>query len=182
MTHHTSGGSKLKQFFGITSLWRCADMETPCEGALASRAVALRQQVMRRLTTAIYRLFFLCVALASLETLSAQQYSLVQWKHKDGLPSTVIYAVTQSPDGFLWLGTADGLVRYDGFQFVQQSVARFGLRPLGQVRALQASGDGALYAGTASGVVLKLTDSAAVAVSVGAPVVAITILPNEVVQ
>jgi signal transduction histidine kinase/ligand-binding sensor domain-containing protein len=156
-------------------------METPRE-EVASQAGAPRRLVMRRLTTAVYRLLLLCLAVTSLETLSAQQYSLVQWKHKDGLPSTVIYAVTQTPDGFLWLGTADGLVRYDGFQFVHQSMARFGLRPLGQVRALQASGDGALYAGTASGVVLRLTDSAAVHVSVGSPVVAITLLSNEIVQ
>src|SRR6202011_3032283 len=124
------------------------------EGAVDSPADAQRRRVMGRLTTAVYRLFLLCVVLTSYETLSDQQYSLVQWKRKEGLPSTIICAVTQSPDGFLWLGTADGLVRYDGFQFVQQSVARFGLRPLGQVRALQASGEGAVDAGTASGVVL----------------------------
>lgn len=48
---------------------------------------------------------------------SAQQFSITNWGHKDGLPSTTVYAVTQANDGFLWLATGDGLIRFDGFQF-----------------------------------------------------------------
>jgi signal transduction histidine kinase/ligand-binding sensor domain-containing protein len=48
---------------------------------------------------------------------SAQQFSTTNWGHKDGLPSTTVYAVTQADDGFLWLATGDGLFRFDGFQF-----------------------------------------------------------------
>jgi ligand-binding sensor domain-containing protein len=44
------------------------------------------------------------------------QYSLTQWGHRDGLPSTAIYSLAQTPDGFLWLGTSDGLVRFDGLR------------------------------------------------------------------
>jgi signal transduction histidine kinase len=48
---------------------------------------------------------------------SAQQYSITNWGHKDGLLSTTVYTVTQADDGFLWLTTGDGLIRFDGFQF-----------------------------------------------------------------
>jgi hypothetical protein len=52
------------------------------------------------------------------------QYSLTQWGHRDDLPSTAIYAITQTPDGFLWLGTSDGLVRFDGLRFLQVSLLK----------------------------------------------------------
>ncbi len=35
----------------------------------------------------------------------------------DGLPSSTIYKLAQDRDGFIWLGTADGLARYDGVSF-----------------------------------------------------------------
>lgn len=35
----------------------------------------------------------------------------------DGLPASIVYALAQGQDGFLWLATADGLARYDGVEF-----------------------------------------------------------------
>ena len=34
-----------------------------------------------------------------------------------GLPSSAVLAVTQTRDGYLWVGTLDGLARFDGVQF-----------------------------------------------------------------
>ena len=79
------------------------------------------------------------------------QYSITSWGHKDGLPSTSIYAIAQTDDGFLWLGTADGLVRFDGVQFVSWRSIQPNSAPLGQVRALCASGHGGLWFGTSDG-------------------------------
>ena len=39
------------------------------------------------------------------------------WQTDDGLPDNRIYAVVQSPDGFLWVATRGGLVRFDGLRF-----------------------------------------------------------------
>lgn len=36
----------------------------------------------------------------------------------EGLPSTEVYAVAQSADGYIWVGTDNGLARYDGKRFV----------------------------------------------------------------
>jgi hypothetical protein len=35
----------------------------------------------------------------------------------DGVPQNTVYAITQTHDGYLWVGTAGGLVRFDGVQF-----------------------------------------------------------------
>ena len=84
------------------------------------------------------------------------QYSVTEWGHKDGLPSTFVYAVAQTNDGFLWLGTADGLVRFDGVQFTPWHPARSNGRPLGQVRVLSVLSNGDLLLGTGTGLLEKM--------------------------
>src|SRR5882762_3151121 len=39
------------------------------------------------------------------------------WRVEDGLPDNIVDAITQTPDGYLWLGTQGGLVRFDGVHF-----------------------------------------------------------------
>ena len=45
------------------------------------------------------------------------QYHLESWQTRDGLPTNGIRALAQDADGFLWLGTEAGLVRFDGVEF-----------------------------------------------------------------
>ena len=45
------------------------------------------------------------------------QFNCRTWTHKNGLPMDKINAVTQSKDGILWLGTDQGLARFDGIKF-----------------------------------------------------------------
>lgn len=70
-------------------------------------------------------LFFLCACLFLITTqLSAlnpdkplDQYQLKEWGVSDGLPSDTVGAIIQTPDGYLWIGTPNGLVRFDGVTF-----------------------------------------------------------------
>jgi ligand-binding sensor domain-containing protein len=39
------------------------------------------------------------------------------WTTEDGLPQNSILAITQTRDGYLWLGTWGGLARFDGVRF-----------------------------------------------------------------
>lgn len=48
---------------------------------------------------------------------SLAQCRLDAWTTKDGLPPDTINAMTQTPDGYLWLATNAGLVRFDGVTF-----------------------------------------------------------------
>jgi signal transduction histidine kinase/ligand-binding sensor domain-containing protein/DNA-binding response OmpR family regulator len=46
------------------------------------------------------------------------QYPLRVWDDSDGLPQNSVIDITQTSDGYLWLGTLEGLVRFDGVRFV----------------------------------------------------------------
>jgi ligand-binding sensor domain-containing protein len=39
------------------------------------------------------------------------------WRVRDGLPQNAVQALAQTPDGYLWIGTNGGLVRFDGSKF-----------------------------------------------------------------
>src|SRR3954468_2722095 len=56
-------------------------------------------------------------ALALDPTKSVYQYSCRSWARQNGLSANGVNAVIQSKDGYLWLGTAMGLVRFDGIEF-----------------------------------------------------------------
>src|SRR5437879_8839375 len=45
------------------------------------------------------------------------QYTHTVWTRKDGIPAAFIYSLAQTQDGYLWLATTDGLVRFDGRPF-----------------------------------------------------------------
>ena len=46
------------------------------------------------------------------------QYVRETWSAANGLPGGAVHAIGQSPDGYLWIGTDKGLVRFDGFTFL----------------------------------------------------------------
>ena len=49
---------------------------------------------------------------------SLTQYSSTLWGQQHGLPQDTIRAIAQTPDGYLWVGTDEGLARFDGYEFV----------------------------------------------------------------
>jgi len=44
-------------------------------------------------------------------------YSFDVWQTEDGLPEHSVTAIVQTRDGYLWFGTYNGLVRFDGVRF-----------------------------------------------------------------
>jgi signal transduction histidine kinase/CheY-like chemotaxis protein/ligand-binding sensor domain-containing protein len=78
------------------------------------------------------------------------QYSHSVWTTQHGLPGEAIYQILQSPDGYLWLRTSAGLVRFDGVRFVLMNVT-VGNQPLKEpIDAIAKSPDGDLLIRTAS--------------------------------
>ena len=81
---------------------------------------------------------------------SLTQYSRTLWNQERGLPQDTIRAITQTKDGYLWLGTDEGLARFDGYEFVVFSKSNGDL-PDNSITALAAANDGSLWIGTQNG-------------------------------
>ena len=57
--------------------------------------------------------FLLCLNAAAF----AGEYGFDVWTTANGLPQNTVTGVVQTPDGYLWLSTFDGLARFDGVRF-----------------------------------------------------------------
>src|ERR1700740_273070 len=90
-------------------------------------------------------------AFASGSSLDICQYAHTSWKVRDGFTKGTISSIAQTPDGYLWLGTEFGLLRFDGVRAVpwQPSAAQY--LPSSYVHSLLAARDGRLWIGTAEG-------------------------------
>jgi len=88
----------------------------------------------------------------------SSQYLLQTWETDDGLPNNNVSAITQTQDGYLWMGTGAGLVRFDGTKFkVHPGTNKLGLFS-SPIRFLTADRSGALWVVCESGTVARLED------------------------
>jgi signal transduction histidine kinase/sugar lactone lactonase YvrE len=78
-------------------------------------------------------------------------YTNTAWSQKDGLPSGTVYALAQDHDGYLWVGTNDGLYRFDGLRFMSWNSVGEPSLPHRAVRALLSGKDGSIWVGYAEG-------------------------------
>jgi signal transduction histidine kinase/ligand-binding sensor domain-containing protein len=82
---------------------------------------------------------------------SLASYGRQSWVMENGLPQNTVQTIAQTRDGFLWLGTEVGLVRFDGNSFVLLDQASKPALPGSDVSCLLATSDGALWIGTGDG-------------------------------
>jgi signal transduction histidine kinase/ligand-binding sensor domain-containing protein len=73
------------------------------------------------------------------------QYLREDWGSERGFPGVPINAIAQTPDGYLWLGTQKGLVRFDGRNFHLFSQSNTNGGPVGPVLGLMTDGEGNLW-------------------------------------
>ncbi len=73
------------------------------------------------------------------------------WTTRQGLPHNQVNAMAQTPDGYLWLGTWEGIVRYDGLEFQIFDRSNTAALKDNGIRSVRVAADGALVAGTARG-------------------------------
>jgi diguanylate cyclase (GGDEF)-like protein len=79
------------------------------------------------------------------------QFVLTSWSSQSGLSQKSVMGVTQTSDGYIWLGTEEGLVRYDGLSFRTYDERNSPGLPDRLIRSLAAGRDGGLWVGTRSG-------------------------------
>ena len=79
------------------------------------------------------------------------QFGHTAWRVRDGLLPGPPTSLTQAADGFLWIGTEAGLVRFDGVQFVPWSPPEGMHLPDDRIVALLGAKDGSVWIGTGNG-------------------------------
>lgn len=83
------------------------------------------------------------------------QYALRHWDNDNGLPSLTITAIEQTPDGYLWLSTFSGLVRFDGVTFTTFNPKNTKEITVNALAALCVDDDGNLWVGSEGGGLLR---------------------------
>ena len=85
-----------------------------------------------------------------------QNYTTRVWQTQDGLPQETVQAVAQTPDGFLWIGTTGGLLRFDGSHFVTFERGNTPAFKENSVFSLMTARDGTLWIGTEGGGLVRM--------------------------
>lgn len=123
--------------------------------SIARQSVSILKQVVCRCMIAWLFLDFIATISVTAQSVNVGMTHRT-WGLQDGLPDQVIQAIAQTPDGYLWLGTPHGLVRFDGFKFVTTgteiapTLQEFG------VSCILVAEDGTLWIGSVGGGVTHL--------------------------
>jgi ligand-binding sensor domain-containing protein len=84
-------------------------------------------------------------------SLDINQYAHTAWMIGDGFFKSAISSIAQTPDGYLWLGTESGLLRFDGVRTVPWQPPAGEHLPGGSIQSLLTTRDGRLWIGTTEG-------------------------------
>jgi CheY-like chemotaxis protein len=91
-------------------------------------------------------------------TKALTQYVREVWQQEEGLPENDVTGIVQTRDGYLWLGTEEGLVRFDGIHFTVFDKSNSPELTSIYIRTLCEGHDGSLWIGTEGGGVYRLKD------------------------
>ena len=88
----------------------------------------------------------------------SENYTTRVWQTHDGLPQQTVQAIAQTQDGFLWIGTTGGLLRFDGSRFVTYERGNAPAFQENSVFSLMTARDGTLWIGTEGGGLIRMRD------------------------
>src|SRR4030095_13197414 len=77
------------------------------------------------------------------------------WLSENGLPQNTVQAIAQTPDGYVWIGTQEGLARFDGVKFDIFDKQNTPALKSNDIRCLLVAHDGALWLATSFGLVRR---------------------------
>ena len=97
------------------------------------------------------RLILFALHAAALGASENYEYSHRVWRIEDGLPENRIRTIAQTPDGYLWLGTGEGLARFDGVRFTVFDRSNTPALSEDGILTLRLASDGTLWIGTQGG-------------------------------
>jgi len=115
-------------------------------GALSAAVCAEHSHIMRLL--ALLAIFLVSSGgwiLALDPTNRISQYGHSVWRLQDGYFGGAVLEITQTADGYIWIGSETGLYRFDGVRFVQWRAQSDKVSTLSHVTGLQGAQDGSLW-------------------------------------
>jgi ligand-binding sensor domain-containing protein/two-component sensor histidine kinase len=89
---------------------------------------------------------------------SETEYLVDVWGTDEGLPNNTVTGIAQTPDGYLWCGTYDGVVRFDGVRFVRIGPDDATNQQANRIQCLLVDRRGQLWMGTDGAGVLRYAD------------------------
>lgn len=95
---------------------------------------------------------------AQVRPIGNPHYLLDVWTSDEGLPDSSVTSIVQTPDGYLWIGTHNGLVRFDGVRFVVFDPINTPALKHARVLALFVDARGTLWINTYGGAMTSLLD------------------------
>ncbi len=155
---HFPRGPITVEEHGISGIVKFA----PAEGRTATLAYVFSNssaqvgQGIRGVARWVAGALLLCGAAVGLglqPTTALAGYGRQSWVMENGLPQNTVHALAQTRDGYLWIGTEVGLVRFDGNAFAVFDRSSTPALPSGDIRCLFQTADGALWVGTSEGLV-----------------------------
>jgi ligand-binding sensor domain-containing protein/signal transduction histidine kinase len=81
------------------------------------------------------------------------EYTPRAWQTDEGLPHNRVQAIAQTQDGYLWVGTFEGLARFDGLEFTTYNCATTPQLKSASITSLCVDRDGIMWIGTEAGLV-----------------------------
>jgi len=102
--------------------------------------------------------FPFCQPAAAESPIGDWNYTVRSWQAQNGLPGETVQSFAQTLDGFLWVGTSDGLFRFDGANFTLFSHENTPQMRENSVFCLLAGRNGHLWIGTDGGGLLEMHD------------------------
>lgn len=105
----------------------------------------------------MYRVLFIAVLLFGIPIQAIAQATKAVFKHltiNEGLSQNTVYSILQDHEGYIWIGTTDGLNKYDGYDFTiyKHDINDKNSLTNSQINALLEDKKGDLWIGTADGI------------------------------
>jgi ligand-binding sensor domain-containing protein/signal transduction histidine kinase len=115
----------------------------------------LREPLLSRLSAsgvlAVFLILLGSPAIALDPSRQLSQYILDNWQIPEGLPQNTTVTIARTPDGYLWIGTQEGLARFDGVRFVVFDHNNEPALPSKSILVLYVDRVGRLWIGTEEG-------------------------------
>jgi ligand-binding sensor domain-containing protein len=89
---------------------------------------------------------------------SISQFAMDTWQTDAGLPELAIQTIVESSDGYMWIGTQEGLARFDGAQFTVFDHVNTAALQSDFITTIVEDSDHSLWIGNASGLVVRHAD------------------------